>query len=109
MYTTNLSENSIDASANFYCVRSPKLLGKGILRAIGVGFLCRASCEKAGAAVNGTTLRRIKRNCGLLSALRATNLDFYALADAGSLRRVDGGEALILGLLAGLAALRLVR
>jgi hypothetical protein len=44
----------------------------------------------------------------LLSTLRALNGDFDALANAGSLRGGDGGEAFVLGLLAWFAALRLV-
>jgi hypothetical protein len=43
-----------------------------------------------------------------LSTLRALNGDFDALANAGSLRGGDSGEAFILSLLAWLAALRLV-
>jgi hypothetical protein len=43
-----------------------------------------------------------------LSALRALDRDFDALADASGLRGGDGREAVVLGLLAGLAALGLV-
>jgi hypothetical protein len=44
----------------------------------------------------------------LLTALRALNRDFDALANAGGLRGGDGRESLILGLLAWLAAFRFV-
>ena len=66
------------------------------------------AAEEAGAAEDGAALRRIEGNCRLLSALRAEHRDLYALADARGLRGGDGGEALILRLLAGLAPLRLV-
>ncbi len=66
------------------------------------------SGEEAGAAIDGATLRWIKGNCGLLAAVGALDGDFDALADAGSLCGGDGGEAFVLGLLAGLATLGFV-
>jgi hypothetical protein len=44
----------------------------------------------------------------LLAALGALDRDFNPLANAGSLRGGDGGQSLVLRLLAGLASLRLV-
>ena len=70
--------------------------------------LCAAACEKAGAAEDGATLRGVKRNGRLLTALRAVDGNFDALADTRSLCGGNGGQTLVLCLLAGLAAFRLV-
>jgi hypothetical protein len=67
-----------------------------------------ASCEEAGAAVNGAALRGIEGNRGLLPALSALNGDFDPLANAGCLSSGYSGEAFILGLLAWLASLGFV-
>jgi hypothetical protein len=67
-----------------------------------------ATLEKAGAAVNGTPLRRIKRNRGLLTTLRTLHRDLNALPDTGCLGRGDGGQSFVLRLLTGLATLWLV-
>ena len=75
---------------------------------LGVSVISSASGEKAGAAENGASLRRVKGNSRLLSALRALHGDFDALADTRSLRGGNGCESLVLGLLAGLATFRLV-
>jgi hypothetical protein len=65
----------------------------------------RLSGEKTGATIDWTTLRGVEGNCGLLTALCALHRNLYPLAHAGSLRRCDRREALVLGLLAWLAAL----
>ena len=82
----------------------------GMLEGRGLVFVAvpAAAAEKARAAEDGPTLRGIKGNGRLLSALRAVDGDFDALAHARSLRSGDGGQALVLRLLAGLAAFRFV-
>ena len=67
-----------------------------------------AVCEKTRAAENRTTLRGIKGNGRLLTALRAINRHFDALADTGCLRGGDGRQSFVLRLLAGLTTLRFV-
>src|SRR5215210_1488647 len=67
-----------------------------------------AAAEEAGATVDGATLRGVEGDGRLLPALRALNRDLYPLADAGGLCGGDGGQPLVLRLLAGLAALGLV-
>jgi hypothetical protein len=76
----------------------------GVLAAVAVV----AADHKAGAAVDGATLRRIKRDGRLLAALSTLDCDFDALAHARSLRGGDGCEPFVLRLLARLATLRLV-
>lgn len=78
---------------------SSLLLGAGAAGATG---------QEAGAAEDRAALRWIKGNGRLLAALRAENSDLDLLAHAGRLRGGDGGEALVLGLLARLTTLRLV-
>src|ERR687890_717388 len=82
----------------------------GVLSGRGLFVLAvpAAAAEEARAAEDGPTLRGVERDCRLLPALRALHCDFYALADARRLLRGDGGEAFVLRLLAGLAALRLI-
>jgi hypothetical protein len=63
------------------------------------------ACEEAGAAIDRTALRWIKRHCSLLAALRALNGDLNPLANAGGLRGGNRSEPFILGLLARLASL----
>lgn len=67
-----------------------------------------ATGEKTGTAIDWATLRGVKGHCGLLSALRALDGDFDALAHAGCLCGGDGREAFVLGLLAGLTSLGFV-
>jgi hypothetical protein len=67
-----------------------------------------AACQKTGTTINGASLRRIKGNGCLLSALGTLDRNLYALAHACGLRGGNGGETFVLRLLAGLATLRLV-
>jgi hypothetical protein len=73
----------------------------------GCAFLAVA-CEETGAAVNRASLRWIEGHCRLLPALRALHGDFNSLPDAGCLRRGNGCEPFILGLLARFATLGLI-
>jgi hypothetical protein len=66
------------------------------------------ACEEAGAAVDGTTLRRVEGYCGLLAALGALNRDLNSLANAGGLRGGNRCETFVLGLLARFASLGFV-
>jgi hypothetical protein len=75
---------------------------------LGALSVSAATCEEAGAAEDGASLRRIKGYGGLLAALRAVDRDFDALAHSGGLCGGDGREAFVLGLLAGLTTLGLV-
>jgi hypothetical protein len=70
--------------------------------------VCVTIHEKAGTAEDRATLRRVERDGRLLAALRTLHGDFDALPHPCGLRGGDGGQPLILGLLAGLATLRLV-
>jgi hypothetical protein len=63
------------------------------------------ACEEAGAAVDRTALRGIKRHRGLLAALRALNRNLNPLANTGSLRGGNRSEPFVLGLLARFASL----
>ncbi len=64
--------------------------------------------KEARTAEDGTTLRRIEGHGGLLAALRAVDRNLDPLSHASGVRGSDGGEPFVLGLLAGLAAFRLV-
>jgi hypothetical protein len=64
--------------------------------------------EEACAAEDGAALRRVERDGRLLAALRALHGDFDALSHPCGLCGGDGSQPLVLGLLAGLATLRLV-
>jgi hypothetical protein len=64
--------------------------------------------KEARTAEDGTTLRRVEGHSGLLAALCAVDRDLDPLSHAGGVRGGDGGESLVLGLLSGLAAFRLV-
>ena len=75
------------------------------LRGAGIGG---APSQEAGAAVDGPALRRIKRHCGLLSALSALHGDLDALTNSGRLSCRDRRQPLILCLLARLTTLGLV-
>ena len=77
-------------------------------RASVVLVVCVAAAKEARAAVDGAALRRVEGNRRRLAALRALDGDLDALSDARRLRGGDGREAFVLGLLAWLAALRLV-
>ncbi len=70
--------------------------------------VCVAADDEAGATEDGAALRWVERDGRLLSALRALDGDFDALPRARGLRGGDCRQSLVLGLLAGLAALRLV-
>jgi hypothetical protein len=72
---------------------------------LGSCALLAITCEKAGAAVDGATLRGIEGHCGLLPALGALHGDFDALAHTRSLRGGNCCESLVLGLFARLATL----
>jgi hypothetical protein len=76
---------------------------------LGAGRLRSLRGLEAGAAINRPALRRIEGNRRLLSALRADDRNFDALSDAREPSCGDGGESLILCLLARLATLRCVR
>jgi hypothetical protein len=67
-----------------------------------------AARQKAGTTEDRAALRRVERDGRLLAALSAVDRDFDPLADAGSLGGSDGSEALVFGLLAWFAPLRLV-
>jgi hypothetical protein len=90
--------------------RSAGIVGEVLLlaAALVVAAAGAAAADVARAAVDGATLRRVERDCRLLSAVRALDGDFDALPDAGRLGGGDGSKPVILGLLAGLAPLRLV-
>jgi len=61
--------------------------------------------DEAGTAVDWPPLRGIKRHRRLLTALSAGHVHFDFLFSPGNLRRGDGGQSIVLGLLARLAAL----
>lgn len=65
-------------------------------------FCVRSSSSKeAGAAEDGATLRRVKRNSCLLSTLGALYRNFYTLSHSRRLRGRNCCEPFIFGLLAG--------
>ena len=65
----------------------------------------RSRGKKTRAAKYGPSLRRIKRDGGLLAALGAVHSHFNALLDSGDLGRGYRRKAVILSLFAGLTTL----
>ena len=80
-----------------------RFLGAG-----GIVGVLRFAGEVTRAAVDGTSLRGIKRYGSLLSTLRALDRNLDALADSRGLRCGDRSQPFILRLFAGLAAFGLV-
>ena len=64
--------------------------------------------EKAGAAIDGASLRRVERYGGLLAALGAGHSYFNPLLGPGSLGRRDCRQPIIFCMFAGLATFRFV-
>src|SRR5712692_8771137 len=61
--------------------------------------------DEAGTTVDWPPLGRIKRHRRLLAALSAGHVHFDFLLNSCNLRRGDSRQSVVLGLLAGLAAL----
>ena len=70
--------------------------------------VCSSSSKEAGAAEDGTPLRRVERNSCLLSALGALYRDFYTLSHSRRLRGCNCCEPFIFGLFARLTSFRFV-
>ena len=62
--------------------------------------------KETSSAIDGTVLRRIKRNCCVSVAFGAMNGDFDFLFDSCLRRGLRGGDAFVFGLLASATAFR---
>ena len=64
--------------------------------------------QETGATIDGPALRRVERNCSLLTTLRALHGDLNALTDSRCLRRGNCCQPFVFRLLTRLAALGFV-